>query len=208
MIILSIKATIPLGRRIVVLCSSSCCGILFCCPIGGWLLFDGIVAGPLAWEWCLRAGRKKCGGTCHCSRTTPQVALSCFALYNTELRQIFPGRKYVMRNLAGTSFACVHIFLLSPRNNAKGGVYCLRARDRVASAARWSSDVLPYLGPEIIAVMQAACSFAPQDSRSGPSLTLRKSDDRIIPSMVMLSSLRHSNSRTLGVLNVWVHWRP
>jgi hypothetical protein len=68
--------------------------------------------------------------------------------------------------------------------------------------------VLPYLGPEIIAVMQAACSFVPNDSRSGPRLTLRKSDDRIIPSMVMLSSLRHSNSRTLGVLNVWVHWRP
>ena len=170
-------------------------------------MVDGIVAGPLAWEWCLRAGRKKCGGTCHCSRTTPQVALSCFALYNTELRQIFPGRKYVMRNLSGPSFGCVHIFFSRSGNNAKGDVYCLRARDRVASA-RWSSDVLPYLGPEIIAVMQATCKFALNDSRSGPHLTLRKSDDRIIPSMVLSSSLRYSNSRTLGVLNVWVHWRP
>jgi hypothetical protein len=89
------------------------------------------VAGHLAWEWCLRAGRKKCGGTCHCSRTTPQVALSCFDLYNTELRQIFPGRKYVMRNLAGPSFGCVHIFFSRSGNNAKGDVYCRRARERL-----------------------------------------------------------------------------
>src|SRR5258708_17261725 len=108
MIVLSIKATIPLGRRIVVLCSSSFCGILFCCSIGGWLSVDGIVAGHLAWEWCLRAGRKKCGGTCHCSRTTPQVALSCFALYNTVIEQIFPGRRYGMRNQTGSSFVGVH----------------------------------------------------------------------------------------------------
>jgi hypothetical protein len=68
--------------------------------------------------------------------------------------------------------------------------------------------VLPHLGPEIIAVMQAACSRARNDSRSGPRLPFRKSDDRIIPSMVLSSSLRYSNSRTLGVLNVWVQWRP
>ena len=68
--------------------------------------------------------------------------------------------------------------------------------------------MLPYLGPEIIAVIQAACSFAPNDSRSNPRLTFRKSDDRITPSKVLSSSLRYSNSRILGVLNVWVHLRP
>jgi hypothetical protein len=31
-------------------------------------------------------------------------------------------------------------FILPFGNNAKGGVYCLRARDPVASAAPWSSD--------------------------------------------------------------------
>jgi hypothetical protein len=113
-----------------------------------------------------------------------------------------------MRNLAGPSFGCVHIFFSCSGNNAKGDVYCLRARDQVASAARWSSDVLPYLGPEIIAVMQAAWSFAPNDSRSGPRLTFRKTDDRIIPLMVLSSSPRCSNSRAVGVLNLWVHWRP
>jgi len=68
--------------------------------------------------------------------------------------------------------------------------------------------VLPYLGPEIIAVIKAASSFAPNVSRSGPRLTFRKSDDRIIPSMVLSSALKCSNSKTVGVLNVWVHWRP
>ena len=68
--------------------------------------------------------------------------------------------------------------------------------------------MLPYLGPEIIAVMQAAWSFASNDSQTGPRLTFRKSDDRIIPSMVLSSILRYSHSRTVGVLNVRVHWRP
>jgi hypothetical protein len=113
-----------------------------------------------------------------------------------------------MRNLAGPSFGCMRILFSRSGNNAKGDVYCLRARDRVASAARWSSDVLLYLGPEIIAVMQAAWSFAPNDSRSGPLLTFRKSDDRSIPLMVLSSSLTSSDSRPVGVFNVWVHWRP
>jgi len=68
--------------------------------------------------------------------------------------------------------------------------------------------VLPHLGPEIMAVVQAACSSAPNDSRSGPRLTFRKCDERIIPAMVLSSTLRYSNSRTVGVLNLWVHWRP
>jgi len=113
-----------------------------------------------------------------------------------------------MRNLAGSSFGCVHISFSRSRNNVTGGVYCLRARDRIASAARWSSDVLPYLGPEIIAVIQAAWSFAPNDSQAGPRRPFRKSDDRIIPSIVLSSSPRYSNLRTVGLLNVWVRWRP
>jgi hypothetical protein len=107
-----------------------------------------------------------------------------------------------MRNLAGPSFGCAHIVFSRSGNNPKGNVYCLRARGLVASAAPWSSDVLPYLGPEIIAVMQAAWNFASSDLQSGPRLTLRKSDDRIIPSMVLSSTLRCSNSRTVGFLNV------
>jgi hypothetical protein len=138
----------------------------------------------------------------------PQVTLSCFAVYNTELRQIFLGRKHVMRNLAGPSFGCVRIFFSGWRNNVTGGVYCLRARDRIASAARWSSDVLPYLGPEIIAVIQAAWSFAPNDSQAGPRLPFRNSDDRIIPLIVLSSSPRYSNLRTVDRLTVWVRWRP
>src|SRR6266403_4746078 len=73
MIISSIKANNPFGRRMVVLGSSSFCGTLFCCPIGGRLSVDAIVAGPLSWEWCLRPNRQKRGGTCHRSRTTPQA---------------------------------------------------------------------------------------------------------------------------------------
>jgi hypothetical protein len=60
--------------------------------------------------------------------------------------------------------------------------------------------MLPYLGPGIIAVVQAACGFASNDSRSGPRLTFPKSDDRIIPPVVLSSTLRCSNSRTVGVL--------
>ena len=107
-----------------------------------------------------------------------------------------------MRNLVGPSFGCVHIFFSASGNEAKGDVYCLRARGSVASAGPWSPDVLPYFGPQIIAVMQAAWSFASNDSQTGPSLTFRKSDDRIIPLMVLSSSPRCSNSRTVGVLNV------
>jgi hypothetical protein len=79
---------------------------------------------------------------------------------------------------------------------------------RIASAARWTSDVLPYLGPEIIAVMQAAWNFVPNDSRSGPRLTFRESDDRIIPLIRLIIQSEVLDSRTVGVLNFWVHWLP
>jgi len=68
---LSIKANIPLGKTIAVLRSGSYCGILFCRHIGGRLLVAGIGTGPVAWERCLRADRKKRGGTCHCLRRAP-----------------------------------------------------------------------------------------------------------------------------------------
>jgi len=113
-----------------------------------------------------------------------------------------------MRNLVGSSLGCAHIFFSRSRNNVTGELYCLRARERIASAARWSSDVLPYLGPEIIAVMQAAWSFAPNDSQTGPLLPFRNSDDRIIPWIALLSSPSYSNLRSVGLLNVWVRWRP
>ena len=68
--------------------------------------------------------------------------------------------------------------------------------------------MLPHLGPEIIEVIKTACSFAPTDSRNGPRPTFRKSDERIIPAMVLSFTMRYSNSRTVGVLNVWVQWCP
>jgi hypothetical protein len=69
--------------------------------------------------------------------------------------------------------------------------------------------VLPYLGPEIIAVIQTACSSSPNDSRSVPCLPYPgKSDDRIIPLMVSSFSLSCSKSKTEGVIKIWVCWRP
>jgi len=68
--------------------------------------------------------------------------------------------------------------------------------------------VLPYLGPEIIAVIKTESSIVPSDSRSGPGPAFRKGDDKIPPSMALASMLSDSNSRTVGVLNVWVHWPP
>jgi hypothetical protein len=68
--------------------------------------------------------------------------------------------------------------------------------------------MLPYVGPEIIAVMQTVCSFAPNDSSSATRLTFRNRDDRLIPSMALSSNLSYSNSSTAGVLDVLVHSRP
>jgi hypothetical protein len=110
-----------------------------------------------------------------------------------------------VRNLAAASLGCVRIFFFPWRNNAAREVYCLRARDRIASAARGRSDLLPYLGPEIIAVMQAAPNFAPNDSRTGARLPSGQRVDTVIPPAVFSSSLRCSDSKTVGVLNVWVH---
>jgi hypothetical protein len=102
----------------------------------------------------------------------------------------------------------MHIFLSRSGNNAARDVFCLRARERVASAARGSSYVLPYLGPEILAVLQAVFSFSPNDSPTGPRPPFRKSDSRIITSMVLSSGLNCSPLRTLGVLNVWLIGTP
>ncbi len=69
--------------------------------------------------------------------------------------------------------------------------------------------MLPYLGPEIIAVMQAGCSSSLNDSGNGLRIPFPdKNEDKIIPSMVFSRSLTCSNSKTLGVLNVWICWRP
>jgi len=68
--------------------------------------------------------------------------------------------------------------------------------------------VLPYLGPEIIAVIKAESSFASNDSRSDSRPNFRKSDDRILPSMVFSSTMRNSNSSTASALDVWIRWHP
>src|SRR5260370_16051781 len=44
-------------------------------------------------------------------------AFSSFALYNTQPRQVFPGRKHFMRHLAGPCFRCARIFFSRSTNN-------------------------------------------------------------------------------------------
>jgi hypothetical protein len=86
----------------------------------------------------------------------------------------------------------VDILFSRSGNNAKGDLYCLRARDRVASAARRSSDVLPYLGPEIIAVMQAVSSSSPNRfaKRPPPSVPWQKpGQNRPVAGLVVQSEL-------------------
>ena len=69
--------------------------------------------------------------------------------------------------------------------------------------------MLPYLGPEIIAVMEVACNALPNDSRSGPGLlSPSRIEGRSIPLMVSSHNLTCSDSMTVGVLNVCVRWRP
>jgi len=65
--------------------------------------------------------------------------------------------------------------------------------------------VVPYLGPEIIAVMQAACNALPNDSRCGPGLpSPSKIDGRSFPLLVLSRNLSCSDSRIVGGLNIWV----
>ena len=126
---LSIKANIPLGKKIAVLRSGSYCGILFCRHIGGRLLVAGIGTGPVAWERCLRVDRKKRGGTCHCLRTAPMSRCLWFGRYNTTLQEIFPARKQIIWNFAWLCFGCGHVFIYM-RNDVTGNVYCLHALNR------------------------------------------------------------------------------
>jgi len=127
---LSIKVNIPLGEEIAALRSSSYCGIPFCRHIGGRLLVAGIGTGPVAWERCLRADRKKRGGTCHCLRTAPYLALLWLALYNTGVQTLFPLRKHIIWNFLWPCFGGMHIFLYCLGNNGPGRVYCPRAQRR------------------------------------------------------------------------------
>jgi hypothetical protein len=97
-------------------------------------------------------------------------------------------------------------FLLKSANNANGGVYCLRARDRVASAARRSPDVLPYLGPEIIAFMRATSSSSPNGfAKTPPYLPWQKrGQNRVVAALVTQSELvqvkERECSQGLGLL--------
>ena len=126
---LSIKANIPLGKKIAVLRAGSYCGILFCRHIGGWLLVAGIATRPVAWERCLRADCKQARRNLPCLRTAPHVALLCFDRYNTTLQEIFPPRKQIIWNFAWLCFGCGHVSF-HIRNNVTGGVYCLHALNR------------------------------------------------------------------------------
>jgi len=110
---LSIKANIPLGKTIAVLRSGSYCGILFCRHIGGRLLVAGIGTGPVAWERCLRAARKKAWRNLPLFAQSPHVALLWFGRYNTVLQEIFPPRKQIIWNFAWLCFGCGHVFFYS-----------------------------------------------------------------------------------------------
>jgi hypothetical protein len=103
-----------------------------------------------------------------------------------------PLRVPSRRDGAGPSFGSLHIFFSRSGNDAKGDVNCLRARDRAASATRWSSDVLPYLGPEIIAVMQAACSSSPNRFAKWPAPSVpwqKRGQNRPVAGLVRQSEL-------------------
>jgi len=143
-----IKMDIPLGEKTVLLRSSSYCGVLFCRHIGRRLLVAWTGAGLVAWERCLRAVCKKRGGTRHCLHTAPHVALLWLARYNTALQKIFPSQRHLIWNVVWPCFGGVPVFLLRSWNNTTGRVYCSRARKQFASAARWSSIVVPYLSGE------------------------------------------------------------
>lgn len=203
MLISAIKANIPLGKEITALRSGSYRGILDCRHIGGRLLVAGIAAGPVAWERCLRADRKKRGGTCH---VCAQLLMSrCHASVCITPRL----RKYSHQLISNSVWPCferVRVFLIRSGNNMNGQVYCLRAQNRGAFASRWSSIVLPYLGPEIITVIKTESSLAPSDSWSDLRPTFPRSDGKITSSIVLSSTLSYSNSRTARVLNVWVNW--
>lgn len=189
------------------------------CPSFWFVLWNSVL--PPYWQMAL--GRRDRDRTCRlgavpqsgpqktwrnllCLGTAPHVALLCFGRYNTALQEIFRPRKQIIGTFAWLCSGCGHVFFYM-RNNVTCSVYYRHALNR-ASASRWSSIVLPYLGPEIITVIKAASSFAPSDSRSGSRPNFRKGDDRILPSMVISSTLRYSNSTTASVLDVWIRWHP
>ena len=159
---------------------------------------------------------RRAGGAWHCLRTAPKVALSC----SVGITRSFEKYSHEEKKLSGFFLGVVldmYNFYLRPRNNPTGDVYCLRRRNGLGTAqtrefAEITSEVptvLPYLGPEIIAVMQAACNASPNDSRSGPGLPFpSKIDGRIIPFMVLSRNLSCSDSRIVGGLNIWLRWRP
>ena len=112
-----------------------------------------------------------------------------------------------MRNITGPSFGCVHILFSRSGNNARGDVYCLRARNRPPHAGVptcfriWVRRSLPSSKQRL--------ALRRTDSRSGPRLPFPgKSHDRIVPLLVLSRNLSYYNSRTMSVLKVRVCWRP
>jgi hypothetical protein len=68
--------------------------------------------------------------------------------------------------------------------------------------------VFPYLGPEIIAVLQAAGNATRDDSRWGYRLRLpTKGEGGVMASPVLPSSLPCSNATTVAV-SVTMRWLP
>jgi hypothetical protein len=93
-------------------------------------------------------------------------------------------------------------------NKVTRGVYCLLREIELRLPHAGVVTVLPYLGPEMIAVVQAACNPAQNDWRSSPRFAFPASEDKSVPSMVWSFSLRCSDSSTVGVFSFWVRWRP
>lgn len=132
-----IEASIPFRRTIVVLRFASYWGILSSRHICRQLLVPG--TGHVAWERCLRARRKKRGGTCHCLHTAPQNALRCLGGYNTSVRKIFPLRKHDMWSFVWPCSRRELLFVCRFGNNMAGGVYWLHSTDRAGGDANLPS---------------------------------------------------------------------
>lgn len=67
--------------------------------------------------------------------------------------------------------------------------------------------MFPYLGPEIIAVIQAGFRSAPSESRSDPHLPSGcKGRDDIILSITVSCAPEPSNRRMSSLRSLWIDW--
>ena len=87
-----------------------------------------------------------------------------------------------------------------------GGSHC-SVHPASSGNHRRGSEVLPYLGPEIIAVIQAGFRSAPNDSRSDVGLPFgSKSGGEIILSITVSCVMEQSERRMSSLCSLWIDW--